>query len=265
MSRKTRTKRNRTEASTGASTQQASAELPSPRLGWHEIRSFPVDENDEGVLADYLMLRNYAVQRAGGRHQRYDLEIVHTSWVTPGTYEERPIPMITSGRYEVKSLPRRKKVTHAWDRRFKAGSRGHYIYGRRDAEVKAFALDLEELIGDGTFPVSTFKQPGMSITEVHDLIDACLQGRHSKKLMAQLTLLAEVYEDDYGVMSATRLLRGRVGPTDILGAFSDLDGIFVVAGAYFTLIAKDEIPDFLIVDSASVEGVKLKYVGHIET
>jgi hypothetical protein len=233
--------------STGAST--------APRSEWHLIKN-PLGEaaNSEDLLIDHLELQDYVIKKAGRRNQRHDLEIFPSKWVKDQVFKE--------GRYEVKGLYRKKK-THAWDRRIKVGSRGETIYGRRDAQIKALALDIEEFIGDDENPFGIWNGGIKQIEDMHSLIDDALERRHSKEFIARFSLLAEAYDDLFSLPSAGKFLAGGVQPHDIIRGFSDIDGIFVTAGDYFTLVSKKDIPRFFTFESVSVEGVKLKFVGDV--
>jgi hypothetical protein len=61
------------------------------------------------------------------------------------------------------------------------------------------------------------------------------------------------------------VLYNRVQGSDIIGGFSDIEGIFIVAGPNYTLVTRGEIPEFLAFDSVSSEGLKLRYTKQIKT
>jgi hypothetical protein len=252
MSRKTKTKTSIAPPSTGAST--------APHVDWHLIQNPLGDSSSEDVLIDHLVLNNYAVEKAGGRNQRYDLEVLNTRWV-----KAHSVPQIAPGRYEVKKLYRRSRSSSI-DRRIKVGSRGEAIYGRYDALIKSLALSIEELIDDNW---------NGGVKQLEDLaaaIDDALSRRHSHDFFRRFCLLAEAYEDVFGLKSATAFLEhGGIQGSDIIRGFSDIDGVFVMvsgaAGDYFTLVSREELPRLFTFDSVSVEGVKLRFQGEgpIET
>jgi len=241
MFQKTKTKKKRIGTSTGASTEV-------PESGWRSLRdSYPNGAkfgNREDQLVNTLFNEGLGVIQTGSRNQSHDLMI------SSGT------PEIPEGVYEVKSLYRRNENCR-FDRRFKTGRRGEDIYGRRDAEIKAAALDIENYLDHGVTSGLQF------IESAHRLIDEALNRKHSKDFLARFTLLAEAYSDTWMLSSADRFLLGGVSNSDILKGFSGLDGIFLLAGPMYVLVKPKEFSKFIAFDSVSSEGVKLRYTGMI--
>lgn len=160
------------------------------------------------------------------------------------------------GKYEVKRL-HRKTLTSAFDRRFKVGQRGEKLYGRRDAEIKGFALALERFLDECTWGVQ-------AVDEVHQFVDQAMQRKHGKKFHDRLLRLAKAGLNISSLMlSATDVLRGGVRDADIQAGFSNLSGIFIIAGDIYTLVKPSEYKQFIRFDSACAEGPKLSYQGAV--
>lgn len=236
-----------TPPSTGVSTAPRS---DGPRYGWRDLVDTDAIIYDlighEGQLAETLSQAGLTTNRAGSRHQRYDLEVVTD-----------PMEELVAGRYEVKSL-HRGKGRRKFDRRFKTGSRGESIYGRRDAQIKSLALDIEEMLEQNW-------TAGVVPTEqVMEFIDDALERRHSKSFLRGFTIVAEAYDDVLSLRSAKTFLGNQgVQGEDIVRGFSDIEGIFILAGHNYTLVSRTEFPSFFEFDSVSVEGVKLRFQGTI--
>ena len=203
------------------------------------------------------------VKSTGERTQSYDLEVLG-----PDNAFLKEVGL-APGKYEVKSLWRKNERCQ-FDRRFKVGSRGERIYGRRDSEIKAFAGALEREI-DGVIDHSldpiVSATPG-SVTkfveETHEFIDAALERRHSKKFMERLARLARAsYLIPNLRIHALNVTSGNVQGLDIVRGFDNIKGIFVVAGPIYTLVSQSEMQGFLAFDSASSEGPKLRWQGTI--
>ncbi len=178
---------------------------------------------------------------AGSRYQSYDVE------VTLG------IDGVEPGWYEIKRLYKTKGGS--FDRRFKVGQRGERMYGRRDAEIKSFAMGLEDFLDKCTWGVQ-------AVEDTHDFIDQALLRKHGKKFNERLTRLARAGLQIPDLMfRATAVLTGGVRTSDILAGFSNLKGIFVIAGDIYTLVKPIEYSEFIGFDSASAEGPKLTYQG----
>ncbi len=214
------------------------------------------------------------MQKAGDRSVSYDLEVVDE------VYRRAYLRAVglESGKYEVKSLWR-KNENQVFDRRFKVGQRGELIYGRRDAQVKAFGTALEGYIDDliehslpptksgGHFSPHPPATPGSvtpAVTELHDIIDRIMVRKHSKTLLERLGRLAKAsLEIPRLTVAARNFLSGGIQAVDIERGFSDIQGIFIVAGPIYTLVSQTEYSKFLAFDSASSEGPKLRYLGVI--
>lgn len=202
---------------------------------------------------------------AGDRGQSHDLVIPDE----PGRRPYIHAAGVTPGKYEVKSLWRRDERS-SFDRRFKVGRRGETIYGKRDAEIKSFALSLEEQI-DSVIEHSLLgvpkAEPGSVrrfVEETHDFVDQALTRKHSKRFMERLTRLATASLAIPVMLHRARsVLSGGVQAADIVRGFEDIEGIFVVAGHMYTLVTRAEMPQYLTFDSASAEGPKLRYAGPI--
>lgn len=170
---------------------------------------------------------------------------------------------IPPGFYEVKKLHVRKG-SKSVDRRFKAGQRGERIYGRRDAEIKAFAQGLENYL-DGRWddpPVGGIHWGREAVEDLHDFIDQALERRHGKKFDERLRRLAEAACKLPGLLPvAYPAARGGVSAQNIANGFASLSGIFVMAGNIYTLVKPKEYTRFIGFDSASAEGPKLSYLG----
>lgn len=161
---------------------------------------------------------------------------------------------IEPGFYEVKKLhirPGGKSV----DRRFKAGQRGERIYGRRDAEIKGFAMAMENFLDTCLWGVQ-------AVTDVHDFVDMALQRRHGKKFNERLLRWANAATDIPTLVKyAFPVVKGGVTPQDVAQGFASLRGIFIIAGHSYTLVKPSEYTRFIGFDSASAEGPKLSYQG----
>ena len=205
---------------------------------------------------------------AGRRGQDYDLEI--TGRVRSGVDPYLRAVGLSPGRYEVKALWR-KNERCSFDRRFKVGHRGERIYGKRDAEIKSFALAQEnyiESILDNTVqendPPLSSNRCTQYTTEIHDFVDLALERKHSKRFNERLKRIAQASLLVPSLSTHARMiLAGGVQATDIVKGFSDIEGIFVVAGDIYTLITKDEMADHLAFDSASSEGLRIRLVSVI--
>jgi len=237
-----------------------------PAFGWRELFIDPTAApcSAEQQVAHTVYVRyGVPVKRAGKRTQSYDLEINDRVFARAAGIEP--------GRYEVKALWRKTEV-RAFDPRFKVGRRGEKFYGRRDSLIKAFAVALEtqvdHILQDSVSHPGWGKRSRDELTrfveETHTLIDQAMQRRHSKSFAARFERLAQVSLRIPTMLPVARdLLYNRVQPSDIVGGFADLEGIFLVAGPLYTMVSRDEIAQFLVFDSASSEGVKLRYVGKI--
>lgn len=195
--------------------------------------------------------------------QSHDLE------VTLGIVDVPP------GFYEVKRLHLQKG--RYVDRRFKAGTRGEKIYGRRDAEIKSFATALEDYLDHAWDPVMMHDQksswagvqrePGPqwgveAVTDLHDFIDQALLRKHGKKFHERLLRLAKASKEIPTLLvPAWNVLNGGVRGKDIEAGFASLSGIFVIADHIYTLVKPSEYTSFIGFDSASAEGPKLTYQG----
>lgn len=237
-------------------------------FGWRKLEEYSghaeaEDRVGKALIDDFSVY----VTRAGDRTQSYDLEVTVPNGSTRRRSGRRLPDGLISGLYEVKSLWRRNERS-AFDRRFKVGTRGERIYGRRDAQIKAFALALE----DGMEEIFADLQragghPWTNRTFVefsHEMIDHSMARRHSKWFNDQLGFLAGHLT---GVPLISRqaqaVIASGITEADILRGFSDIEGIFVVAGPLYTLVTKAEMGRLLSFDSASSEGPKIRMLGVI--
>ncbi|HEU5118646.1 MAG TPA: hypothetical protein VFT74_18760 [Isosphaeraceae bacterium] len=205
-----------------------------------------------------------SVVQGGSRGQSYDLSIPDQ-----GDRTYLRAVGLEAGKYEVKSLWR-KSEGRAFDRRFKVGQRGERIYGRRDSEIKAFALSLEEQVDSvlehavSGYPKAAPGSVTSFVDETHEFVDLAMSRRHSKSFMARLERLARASLSIPAMLTrAHAVVHGGVQAHDIVRGFDDLEGIFIVAGPIYTLVTKAEMPRFLAFDSASSEGPKLRWAGPI--
>jgi hypothetical protein len=227
-------------ASSGAAPQDSATKFGWKYLSrrWTPIRG----ESDESLVCLSLKTLGARAEPTAGRYQSHDLE------VTLGIADLEP------GLYEVKRLSLRKGGKSV-DRRFKAGRRGETIYGRRDAEIKSFAMALEDFLDQCLWSVE-------AIVATHEFIDQALQRRHGKKFHERLLRLANRSLSIPELMfEAKSVIQGGVRPQDITAGFSSLKGIFVIADHIYTLVKPEEYTRFIGFDSASAEGPKLSYQG----
>ncbi len=178
---------------------------------------------------------------AGSRHQSYDLEVL------------LGIDHVEPGLYEVKRLYKTK--SGSFDRRFKVGQRGERIYGRRDAEIKSFAIALEDFLDECLWSVE-------AVVATHEFIDQALLRKHGKRFHERLLKLANRGLQIPSLMfRAKDVIQGGVRTNEISAGFSNLKGIFIIAGDIYTLVKPTEYKEFIGFDSASAEGPKLTYQG----
>ena len=231
-----------------------------PRFGWRRLEPYAGHKGAEQAVARFL-ISNFGVfvTHAGDRNQSHDIEVADIAFRRPD-YDEPLSP----GLYEVKSLWRRDGSS-VFDRRFKAGTRGERIYGRRDSEIKAFALTLESLtesiIADKVASgLLGHRSENMDLVEeIHAFVDDAISRRHSKKFEMRLMRLAQRAFNMANLSSqAQSVIDNPVQAHDIVRGFDDIQGIFIVAGPLFTLVTKAEMRDFLAFDSASSEGPKIR-------
>lgn len=217
---------------------------PATSFGWRALAPYSGHAEAEARVAEAMASEfGVAVKRAGDRTQSHDLEIVCSRRLS-----------LSPGLYEVKSLYR-KAGGHAFDRRFKVGTRGERIYGRRDSQIKAFALALEDLQ----------KSSGTDDADMRAFVERALLRKHSKGFNSSLMAVAGLMSKRPGPIGnqAEAVLLGAIGQDDVLRGFNDIEGIFVVAGPIYTLVTKAEMGSFLSFDSASSEGPKLRMLGVI--
>ncbi len=205
-----------------------------------------------------LTRKGFGVVQAGGRHRSYDLEIVDVPhWAAAVPWQPGP------GRYEVKAL-HRPRARAKFDPRFKVGARGGRMYGRRDAETKAAALELERNLDadppDGIGPIAV-----AGVALVHELFDRALEGRHSRRFVKDFRSMCEFHAMDPSrhCPAVREYLRGSVTGAEIVKGYCDLDGLFVIAGDTYTLVSRAEMSSRIALDSVGSEGVKLRYLGQI--
>jgi len=251
----------------------ASSVPADTRFGWRRLDSAYSSciEAEDSVASSLIHDFGVFVTRAGDRSQSHDLEVSGISRRRPRG-SGRLHDAVDPGLYEVKTLWRRNENC-AFDRRFKVGTRGEIIYGRRDSEIKRFALSLESAI-DGIMEdnvadglVLRDGTPGR-VTEFveasHRFIDDALTRRHSKSFDERLRRIAQAsLHIPVLTLHARAVLEGLITIEDIRRGFHDIEGIFVVAGPMYTLVTKAEMGNLVTFDSASAEGPKLRMHGVI--
>jgi hypothetical protein len=237
----------------------------SPRFGWRKLDPYTGHaEAEERVGESLIGLFGVFVTHAGDRTQSHDLEVSGVS-CRQSRYDRGGL---AAGLYEVKSLWR-KNERSSFDRRFKVGTRGERIYGRRDSQIKAFAVALEDelehvLESNVRESKTTFGRNTDFVESAHAFIDQAMGRRHSKAFEERLMRLARASLNVPRLtVRAQALLDGAITNADVLRGFSDIQGIFVVAGDLFTLVTKGEFGSFIGFDSASSEGPKLRLIGEI--
>lgn len=239
---------------TGASVSQVADTKATTAFGWQTLyynKNYRSDHAWIPAIPDEQMVVT-SIERDGsraivtaGRKNSHDLE------VTLGIDTAPP------GFYEVKRLSSRPGGK-SFDPRFKAGRRGETIYGRRDAEIKTFVMQLENFLDQCEWGVE-------AVTSTHDFIDQALQRRHGKKFNERLLRLAHRGLSIGDLLFASkRVIQGGVGHTDISAGFAGLAGIFIIAGHNYTLVRPNEYKQFIGFDSASAEGPRLRYSGVIQ-
>ncbi len=229
--------------------QEPASSLKASR-DWRPLPDYTGHKGAEEAVAQALE-RDFdvTVTRAGERSQSYDIEVSLNGFSD-----------LDPRLYEVKSLWRRNERC-TFDRRIKVGTRGETIYGRRDAQIKSFALSLEEGLAGFDADANDV------IPTTREFIDAALSRRHSKSFHTRLRDVAAAVSGLQGheflVKKAHAIISGSVGADDIVRGFDDISGIFVVAGPIYTLVTKAEIAEFFTFDSASSEGPRLRLHGVI--
>jgi hypothetical protein len=235
----------------------AATNLPTTEYGWRSlyrkgrtIGPSIVGISDEQKICNALDWDGARAHPTAGRNQSHDLE------VTLGTTLRSPTCDLVPGLYEVKRLSLRSKGKSA-DRRFKTGRRGETIYGRRDAEIKSFAMALEDFLDQCLWSVE-------ATLASHDFIDQALQRRHGKHFHERLLRLANRGLEVPELMwKAKSVINGGVFPRDIQAGFEGLSGIFIMVGHIYTLVKPNEYSEFIGFDSGSAEGPKLRFSGVI--
>ena len=245
------------------------APASEPRFGWRDLfvdAGDPRSEqlNSEDHVARTIHVRyGVPVQRAGKRNQSYDLSISDRSFARAAGIEP--------GNYEVKALWRRGPG-RSFDPRFKVGRRGELIYGARDALIKSFAVTLETQIdhilehsvSHPAWGKRSKDEMRQFVDETHSFIDQAFQRQHSKSFDARLQRLARVAQWIPTMLPiARKVMYDRIQASNIVNGFADLEGIFIAAGPLYTMVSKDEIAQFIKFDSASSEGLKLRYTEKI--
>jgi hypothetical protein len=227
------------------------------RFGWQRIdRSGDLEEAELAVVS-FLEGKGHVVSREGKRSQSYDL-------TSDGLH------------YEVKSLWRRSS-SRLFDRRFKVGSRGERIYGEMNHSVCDFVLALEGLAIDIVErDVMRSFTKGLSrgrwdnfqmIRNVQELVDLALLRKHSRGFFEKLKGYGDLLEMNAlndPISKVVDLYRNMkrcesMIPSLVSRSFSDVDGIYIVAGDNVTLVQRDEIPQFISFFSVGTEGVVLRY------
>lgn len=236
-----------------------------PTFGWQRLHAQP-SVRDPEELVGISLIRDFGVyvSRAGSRAVSYDLEVLGRTLGRP--HRSDPLRI---GRYEVKSLWRRDAHS-SFDPRFKVGTRGETIYGRRDSAIKAFAVQIEDRLDEivsvhidetARTPCAAQTHENMRFVEnAHRFIDDALARRHSKDFSARLDVMLRIAEH-VGIVRGVTI--PHILDEDIRRGFDGIEGIFIVAGPMYTLVTKDEMGDLLAFDSASSEGPKLRLVTEI--
>ncbi len=239
-----------------AAEQVPASDSEVPQYGWRALRDDSTGSDSERKLTNTLIVDcGCNIVCAGKRTQSYDVEILSSGYATYREYNNNPFLAFVGlkpGKYEIKSLWR-KNENRKFDRRFKVGQRGEKIYGKRDAEIKSFAIGLDQMIDSGDFGLEFVEQ-------AHSFIDQAFERRHSKEFNERILRLAKA---SLMIPSITKqaqtVLDGGITGADIMKGFSDIEGIFIIAGPIYTLVKREEIPKFLVFNSASSEGPKLTY------
>lgn len=228
-------------ASTGDVPQDSVTEF-----GWHKLRlpwwTHTAGESDEQAVVNALFIKGVRCNKTAGRHQSHDIEVtLGATHLEPGFYEVKRLHVRAGGK--------------SVDRRFKAGRRGETIYGRRDAEIKSFAMALEDFLDQCLWSVE-------AVVAAHEFIDQALQRKHGKKFHDRLLRLANRgLTIPELVFQAKTVIQGGVRSQDIAAGFSSLKGIFVITDHIYTLVKPEEYTRFIGFDSASAEGPKLSFHG----
>lgn len=216
--------------------------IDEPEYGWRKLCfNQGRKSNDEQAVCEALKADGIKAVPTGDRYHSHDIEVtLGVDHVQPGLYEVKRLHVQDSGYV---------------DRRFKAGQRGEQIYGRRDAQIKAFAISLERFLDDCDWGFDV-------VTQMHEFIDQALHRRHSKRFNGQLTQLATTFLHIPALFPAAKdVLRGGVTAHDVAAGFASLNGIFIIADHIYTLVKPEEYARFIGFDSASAEGPRLSYQG----
>lgn len=204
--------------------------------------------SDEVRVTRTLVQYGFRAIAKGGRHESYDLEVLEAPVHWPD--ELGPSP----GKYEVKRLSGGGK--RSWDPRFKtSGARGSRIYGRHGALLKAAALELE---GDEQLWHHMHEQ-GVHV-EFGLMLQDAFSDRHGRRFRAAFN---EVCYDmvGAGLLWVDRYLQSPITSEQIVSAYSDLAGIFIIRGPNYCCIKRDQIPQHIGFDSFGCEGLKLRLLG----
>ena len=239
---------------TGASASQDADTKVTTAFGWQTLyynrgysgnSDWSPDISDEQLIVTSIERDGSRANVTAGRNNSHDLEVtLGTDGLTPGFYEVKRLTARPGGK--------------SFDPRFKAGRRGETIYGRRDAEIKTFAIQFENFLDE-------CEGWGVeAVVATHEFIDQALQRRHGKKFNERLLRLAHRGLSIGDLLFASkRVIQGGVGHTDISAGFAGLAGIFIIAGHNYTLVRPNEYKQFIGFDSASAEGPRLRYSGVI--
>lgn len=198
---------------------------------WYKLLSS--SSNSEQAILDMLNICGCKVEAAGSRFERYDLKILQ---------DEKNL---IYGKYEIKSL---SKSGNSFDRRFKIGSRSEDVYGYYDAIIKSIALPLHD----------------KELTdEQRNLVNQAIKRKHGKNFYENFSKILndESLKIDKNLIE--KYHNFKINDCDISFAFSDIDGIFIVAGTNYTLIHPYYFKSLIQFDSVSCEGVKLRYTGDL--
>lgn len=245
--------------------------VDEPTFGWQFLDDLESYRDTEIRVVDALTRMGALVKHAGDRSQSYDLEIFSRLENKAFGVKDPFLGFagLFAGRYEVKKLYR-PKHGRSFDPRFKVGTRGEKIYGKTDAQIKSFAQALEremDNIIDHSIGPEMKAEPGTvwrATVEVHEMVDRAIERKHSKDFIRRLTIMAKsALSIPNLTVAAHAFLSGGVQAADIHAGFEDIEGIFLVAGANYTLVSKGEFRQFLAFDSASSEGPKLRFTGRI--
>ena len=223
--------------------------VPASEFGWNKLHvggaKGPLTSDELIVAHSVREQTGCTVEVAGSRYESFDLLISSGS--------------LLAGKYEVKRLSRSGK---SFDRRFKVGSRSERIYGHHDSVIKAAALEAEDLLECFEWDIAYGVE---QLDAMHCAIDDAKHRRHGRKFERffydAIASLMAVARPESSPAIDRFLMKQSISADDIIRGFSEISGIFLMAGANYSLVKQDEIARLIAFDSVSVEGVKLRYLG----